>query len=180
MIIQNKSVTLFGDNPNNGPATVSLVTVAANSWSPYYRLPWSDIPSTRHQSCNLAFTINADCRVDFDVYDRKVSNPKLLDLIFDLKKKGIVKKITCVYEYGEKGKKHGKLHYHGIAQMVPSKEQNNREIFEKAILKVFNKNLNVRHRTLHTKLFKTVEDRTRYLKYMSKEEHNKKKCLISI
>ena len=173
MIKKECKITLFGDNPGVAFWTLGDRTPKLSE-RPYYRVPWSDIPDQRLQACNLAFTLNADCRVDFDVYDRKISNPILINLIMELKKKGIVKKITCVYEYGEKGKLHGKLHYHGIASV------NDREAFEKEILKKFNKNLNVKHRTLHTKLFKAVVDRERYIKYMKKEEQNKKKCLISI
>lgn len=91
-----------------------------------------------------------------------------------MKLEGILNKITLVYEYGERGKKHGKLHYHGLVKV------SDRNTFEMKLLKVFNKNLNIRHRTLCTKLFQTVEDRTRYIKYLKKEKHNKEKCLLSI
>ena len=173
MIKTNCKITLFGDNIGAAYCTLGDSTPKFSD-RPYYRVPWSDIPSKRLQACNLAFTLNADCRVDFDVYDRKISNPKLINLLLELKKKDIVKKITCVYEYGEKGKLHGKLHYHGIASV------NDRETFEKAILQTFNKRSDVKHRTLHTKLFKAVVDRDRYLNYMKKEEQNKKKCLFTI
>lgn len=99
MIKTKCNITLFG--PNNGQAFCTLGDRTPKiPWKPYYRIPWTDIPDTRLQACNLAFTLNADCRVDFDVYDRKISNPKLLNLFWELKKNNILKKITCVYEYG--------------------------------------------------------------------------------
>ena len=161
--------------PCNGPILYLGDSIGKKLWyQPFYRIPWDDIPAKRLAGCNMAFTLNGDCRVEFDVYDRKVSNSKLFDVLHLLKNKNILEKITLVYEYGEKGKEHGKLHYHGIVKVT------DRQTFEKEILKVFNKNLNVRHRTLQTKLFKTCEDRERYVKYMKKESQNKKKCLLSI
>lgn len=149
-------------------------------WTPYYRVPWLNITDKDLQSCNLSFNLNPDMRVDFDCKDRLVTNPMLMQVFWDLKCDAIVKKIICVYEYGKQGKQHGKLHFHGICQLQTSPGGQARQIFEKNLLKVFGKRSQCHHRTLVTKLFKTVEDRSRYVTYMKKETQNKKKTLCFI
>lgn len=174
MIKTKCSTILFGENPEKRQCFLpSLVTGNTPQWyRPYYRLKWADILDSSLEACNLSFTLNADRRCDFDVYDRKVSNKVLFETLNHLKSKGVLQKITAVYEYGTKEDK--KLHYHGIVKVT------DREKFENEILKVFNRNLAVKHRTLHTKLLRTVRDRSRYIKYMKKDKHNKEKCLISL
>lgn len=188
MLISDTPVTLDLSKPNK-PHSVEAFCILGDRtpkkwYKPYYRKKWlfyeDPFYQKRYGACNIAFTLNADCRVDFDVYDKTISNQKLFDTIDNLIKKDVLQKITCVYEYGKGGKEAGKLHYHGIIKCVSSSEKNNREIFEKEILKVFNKNLNLKHRTLHTKILKTVHDRHRYITYMKKEQQNYYKSLLSI
>lgn len=177
MKVIDKTITLdFNKSgPPVGPILFLGDSIGKIQWyRPFYRIPWDSIPRKRLTGCNMAFTLNGDCRVDFDVYDKKISNTKLFEILHQLKNNNILEKITLVYEYGEKGKAHGKLHYHGIVKVT------DRQTFEKEILKVFNKNLKVAHRTLNTKLFKTPTDRERYIKYMKKENQNKIKCLLSL
>lgn len=147
-----------------------------------YRYPWKDIQKRETNQCSLAFTLNPDVRVDFDVRDKKVVFPLLLDIFKKLKENSVCKKIISNYEYGEKGKEHGKLHFHGIVQFDKPSEtkRTNREIFEKELLKVFNKRSNVSDRTLHTKLLRTQDDKDRYLKYLQKEQQCKIKTLCYV
>jgi hypothetical protein len=142
-------------------------------WKPFYRIPWSDITPKKLTACNIIFTLNPDIRVDFDCKDRKICNAKFLSQCIELKNKGMLTHMTAVYEYGEKGKEHGKLHYHGIVKVA------DRSLWEKEVLSIFNKRSQVSHRTLNTTLIKSTDDRDRYLKYMKKEAQNKVKTLIS-
>jgi hypothetical protein len=178
MEIMECKITLFGDKTNAlKPETGLGIRYLGDSipkipWRPFYRIPWEDISDKTARSCNLIFTLNPDMRVDFDCKDRKICNPKFMDLLHKMKMDGLLTHIVAIYEYGERGKSHGKLHYHGIAKVA------DRSKFEAELLKMFNKRSQVKHRTLHTKLVRTVADHDRYYKYMKKENQNKVKCLI--
>lgn len=148
-----------------------------------YRVPWDNISKKELNSMNLAFTLCPDIRVDFDCKDKSVCVPKLIDLLIELKNNNVLNKIISNYEYGEKGKEYGKLHFHGMVLLSPgdaSGKLNNREKFEKALLKVFNKRSQLRDKTLHTKLLRKQEDRDRYHAYLKKEQQCKIKSLVYI
>lgn len=173
-------ITLFGDS--NKPTNIrSLLTLGDSKlkipWSPFLNVRWEDISMKMQQGCNLAGTLNPDIRVDFDVFSDTCKD-KLLQVIWKLKSDNILKKIILVKEYGQtkdgktKTQKEGKLHFHFMCKV------SDRQVFEKALLKIFNKRCQLSHRTLQTKLFRTVEDRSRYYNYLKKEEHNTKQCLL--
>lgn len=189
MIKKECKIILFGNNKNtiemtkNAGPPKRLLSLGdssrPNPWTPYLGIPWKEISDKSIQGCNMAFTLNPDIRVDFDVYG-KVCIDKLLEVVWKLKCDNILKKIICVNEYGQnkdkstKSPEDGKLHFHGFVKVT------NRQTFEKAMLKTFNKRCQLSHRTLQTKLFRQVEDRTRYYNYMKKEQQNQDKCLIAM
>lgn len=179
----------FGNNPiktYSNRAVLSLGdSTATVPWkTSNFRCPWELIPEKVVKGCNFFFTINPDPHVDWYTHDsdKKTIIPKFLLLLQELKDKGIIINSVSVYEYGKFGKRHGKLHFHGIIKTKRRQE------FEAEVLKVFNKRSNLRHCTVDTKTIKSVADRNRILNYMhtsktkkgkiySAEQQNKIKCL---
>jgi len=186
MIKSNCSIILFGDSNSNKntiesrrPILLLGDSIGKIPWTPYLNVPWKEISDKKQQGCNMAFTLNPDVRVDFDVYTQTCVD-KLCEIIWKMKCENLVKKIILVKEYGQnkdkttKTEETGKLHFHGYVSV------SNRQNFEKTLLKTFNKRCQLSHRTLQTKLFRKVEDRTRYHTYMQKEVHNKECALLVI
>jgi len=136
-----------------------------------HRMPWELIVPKHYKGMNFFFTINPDPDLDFYENKKKFLIPKVLILLDKLKDEGLVKKSIVIYEWGKFGKKHGKLHFHGMLQT-----KDKQSCIDK-INKIFNKKHNCRHRTTRFNHIKTVADRNRMVKYMQKEQHNKLKCL---
>lgn len=137
-----------------------------------YRMPWLMIPEKHLKGLNFSFNLNMDEHINDYENTRKWQIPKVLLFLEKLKADKIIYKYLIVYEYGKYGKKHGKIHFHGLVKTL------DREEFEKQTLKVFNKRTNCTHRTLTTKHIKDPEHRATYLNYIKKEQHNKIKCLM--
>lgn len=183
MIKKECSIVLFGDckSPNNSFLTLPLGDRGKKQkpYGQYVNIPWDEISDKKQQGCNMAFTLNADVRVDFDIYGQECVD-KCLEVMWGLKCKDILKKIIFVKEYGQnkdgstKTEETGKLHFHGMCKVT------DRQVFEKTLLRTFNKRCQLSHRTLHTKLFRQVEDRSRFYTYLQKEAHNKDTCLMVI
>lgn len=139
---------------------------------PHHRSPWDKIPDTHYKGMNFTFNINPDPDIEGYENTKKFLIPKVLLLLEKLMADKIINKYIIVYEWGKYGKKHGKLHFHGVIK-TQKRDQFNEEVY-----KEFNKKTNCRHRTLTTKHFKDVGHRDTYLKYMKKETQNKIKCLM--
>ena len=63
---------------------------------------------------NYHITINPDPLNSHEnnVYDKKLMFKMFRQFLYELKQKKLYKNIISVYEYGAKGKKYGKLHFH--------------------------------------------------------------------
>lgn len=136
-----------------------------------YRMPWNLIPEAHYRGLNFSFNLNMDAHIKDYQNSKKWQIPKVLLFLEKLKMDKIIYKYIIVYEYGKYGKKHGKIHYHGLVKT------HKRDEFETEVLKTFNKRTQCSHNTLTTKHIKDPEHRATYLKYIKKEQHNKIKCL---
>lgn len=136
-----------------------------------FRCPWAHIADSHYRGMNFNFTLNPDPNIDYFENTKKFLIPLVLKTFEKLKHDGLINKLIIVYEWGEYGKKHGKLHFHGLFKSKKRSEVIN------ALLKVFNKRQNLKHRTLRVNHLVKTEDRGRALKYLKKEQHNKLKCL---
>ncbi len=137
------------------------------------RTPWDMIPEKLLSGMNFFFTLNPDPNVEWYTTDtdKKVIITKFLTCIQELKIRHTINKSISVYEYGQYGAKHGKLHFHGFLKTT------DRQLVEKEFARVFNERSNIVHRTINTKHIKSVQDRDQMLAYMKKEQQNKLKCL---
>ena len=158
---------------SNGVLTLGNSTPSQPWNTTNVRTPWDKIPEKLLQGMNFFFTINPDpnCEWYTTDCDKKVIVTKFLTLIEQLKNRHIINKSISIYEYGQYGAKHGKLHFHGFLKTT------DRQTVEKEIAKIFNNRSNIVHRTINTKVIKSVQDRDQMLNYMKKEQQNKIKCL---
>ena len=158
---------------SNGVLTLGNST-PSTPWIPQnVRIPWDKLPDNLLPGMNFFITINPDpnCEWYTTDCDKKVIVTKFLTVIQELKFQNIINKSLAIYEYGQYGAKHGKLHFH---LFIKTKD---RETFEKEIAKTFNNRSNIVHRTVNSKHIKSVQDRDQMLNYMKKEQQNKIKCL---
>lgn len=166
----------FSGNTKKKPLVLLLPLVDSSTSIPWktmnYRTPWEIIPEKYYKGLNFNFTLNPDPNIDYYENTKKWLIPKVLTLIKKLKDDGIIKKLILVYEWGTYGKKHGKLHFHGLIQT------NNKVLVQTEMLREFNKRSNVKHRTLQINHLPTIKDRARAIKYLKKEQQNKLKCLF--
>lgn len=136
-----------------------------------YRSPWSLVPESHLKGMNFLWTLNVDPAVEGYENTKKRQIPALLLFLDKIKRHMLINKSVVVYEWGNKGKSHGKLHFHGM--LKTSKKDQVVDEF----IKEFNSRLAIRHRTFHIKHVKSVADRDRYINYMKKEQQNKNKLL---
>ena len=136
------------------------------------RRAWDVVPQKSLRG-NFFMTLNPDPNCDWYTTnnDKKTIVTKFLTAIEKLKASRILLSSVFVYEYGDKGKKDGKIHFHGIIKTE------DKDAITNAILKEFNQRSNAKHRTLNLKVIKKVSDRENMINYMKKECQNKKKCL---
>lgn len=139
---------------------------------PNYRSPWKTIPEGHLKGLNFSFNLNMDTNIADYENTKKWQIPRVLLFLEKLKADHIINKYLIVYEWGEYGKKNGKLHYHGL---IKTKYRNE---FVTLMCKEYNKNTNAKHRTITTKHIKDVNHRETYLKYIKKDTQNKIKCLM--
>lgn len=164
--------TYSNDSKPKGHTSSLVDSMPSSPWKTIrHRMPWDLIGLKHYKGMNFFFTINPDPSIDFYENKKLFLVPKILILLEKLKDEGLVKKSIIVYEWGKFGKKHGKLHFHGMLQT-----KDKQACIDK-INKIFNKKTNCRHRTTRLDHIKTVVDRNRMIKYMQKEQHNKLKCL---
>lgn len=134
-------------------------------------MPWNLLPDKLIKGMNFFITVNPDPDIDYYENTKSFLIPKMLNLLDKLKSERLILKSIIVYEWGKSGAKHGKLHFHGFIKTK------NRQEVEKEFNAVFNKKVNLRHRTTNIKHIKSVLDRDRMIKYCKKEQQNKLKCL---
>lgn len=172
---KNPLIVMFG-NPTIGNSTdipqgraITLVdSTPSTPWkTTRYKSKWLDIPNNVLKGMNFFFTLNPDDNIDYYENTKKWLVPKVLLLFDELKGIGLIKKSIIVYETGKKGK----IHFHGF---LKTKE---RHIVYDKICELFNKRKNLRHRTLQMDHIRTVQDRTKMIKYCQKEQHNQDKIL---
>ena len=104
MIKKECRIILFGGNNKNTIEMTKkeipprrLLSLGDSSlkkpWTPYLNVPWNEISERCKQGCNMAFTLNPDIRVDFDVFSQ-VCVDKFLDVLWKLKCDNILKKLS--------------------------------------------------------------------------------------
>ena len=168
----NNSSIVF-DNNNNPLRHYTLGNSAENPpWKlPSFRSKWERIPAPHIKGMNFFFTLNIDTNVAWYKNNKVVQIPRVLNLMSKLKRQLLISKYVIIYEWGEKGKQCGKLHYHGF---IKTKKKN--EVLD-LFKKEFSANLRTAHRAIHLNHIKSVDDRSRMLNYLKKENQNKEKCL---
>jgi len=154
-----------------------------------WRIPWSNIDHNKVLDMNYSITINPDPNLSWldDTRDRKLLNSKLRETLRICKINKLYKDIIVIYEYGKKGKRYGKLHYH---LLVNSKKIN---LFCEEFIKTFGTTKKRWKLTVVKKLIKSdygipiefkidnliTQKKYIYETYFRKEVHNKIKCLYS-
>lgn len=157
-----------------GLAALSLGNSAANPpWKQVnFRSPWSTIPEAHLKGMNFFFTLNIDPSVEWYKNDKKQQIPRVLLFLEKMKCDHLLSKYVIIYEWGEKGKKFGKLHFHGFLKTTQ------KDSLLDEFYKEFNCKVNVRHRTISLSVNKSVRDRENRIRYLKKEQQNKIKCLM--
>lgn len=174
----NNSRTKTYSNDNKSFPLAASTSTLVDSTSPnpwfkdHYRSPWNSFEGSHLKGMNFFLTINPDPDIDYYNNSKKFLIPLMLKTLEKLKSSELINKYCIVYEWGQFGKKHGKLHFHGFI-----KTKKRHEVY-KELNKVFNKKTNCAHRTTRIDYIKTLEDRSRFLNYCKKEQQNKLKCLI--
>lgn len=160
-----------------------------------WRRPWEDLNMDELYNMNYHITINPDPlnQLNNDVYAKKLMFKIFRQFLLELKNNKYYKNIISVYEYGPKGKKYGKLHFH-----ILFKTHACNKIKETAI-KYFGSTKQSRHKTTvvvkritidkllqsdqytDEEKLQNFKDQCNFLlnKYFKKETHNKVKCLYS-
>ena len=136
-----------------------------------FRCPWDEVEDSHLKGMNFFFTLNIDPSVEWYENTKKCQIPRVLNFFDELKYKSIINRFIIVYEWGKKGKSHGKLHYHGFIKTIHKDE------FINEVKKTFNKQTNALHRTIQVSVNKSVKDRENRIQYLRKEQQNKIKCL---
>lgn len=168
---------------------LSNSTPATCPFKERWRIPWDNIDHNKVLDMNYSITINPDPNLQWldDTRDRKLLNTRFRETLRICKNKNLYKDIIVVYEYGKKGKRYGKLHYH---LLVNSKKIN---LFCDEFLKTFGTTKKRWKLTVVKKLIKpdygipdefkhinlNVQKKYIFETYFRKETHNKLKCLYS-
>ena len=157
-----------------GLAALTLGNSAANPpWKQdNFRSPWSSIPDSHLKGMNFFFTLNIDPSIDNYENTKKFQIPKVLLFLEKMKCDKLISRYIIIYEWGQSGKKHGKLHFHGFIKTIQKNE-----LLEE-FYKEFNCKTNARHRTINLSCNKSVRDRENRITYLKKEQQNKIKCLM--
>lgn len=155
-----------------------------------WRLPWDMIDENELYNMNYHITIAPDPIHEQDFYNRKIANKVFRRFLDELKRKGLYKNIICVYEYGDRGKKYGKLHWHCLFNtkncreiedisnyyFATSKKRSKTTTFVKKIR--IDKNFVDRSNKDKVANYRLQVDKL-YRSYFRKETQNKKKCLYT-
>lgn len=177
-ITQKESDTLqqnlwLWDTPNKAPET--LGTGAKNPLDPSKKAPgpwqkinpfWLSINPTWYAGLNFTFTLNPDPKID-DYNNVNIMTTKLISCLYN---NDSLQKAVLVHERGKGG---AKLHYHGLIHTT------DRAAFTQSLLKVFNINTKVSHRTLVTKRCPGPCYRNQYLTYMKKDSPERAHYIFS-
>lgn len=155
-----------------------------------WRLPWDMFDETNLYKMNYHVTISPDPIHQDPFYQKKYAHMVLRLFLDELKKNGLYKNIIVVYEYGPRGKKYGKLHWHMLmrthkirkveetanAYFATSKK---RSKFTTVIKRItIDKNYAARSDQDKVDNYRLQVD-TIFRNYFRKETHNKKKCLYT-
>lgn len=136
-----------------------------------YRSPWENIEEKHLKGMNFFFTLNIDPSVEWYENTKKRQIPRVLLFFEKMKRYQLISRYVIIYEWGKKGKSHGKLHYHGFIKT------NYKNELLAEFGKEFNKKTNAMHRTIQLSVNKSVQDRDNRIAYLKKEQQNKIKCL---
>lgn len=163
-------------------------------FKPGWRRPWDDIDMSALYEMNYHITINPDPmnQLSKDVYDKKVMFTIFRQFLEECKKNKYYKNIICVYEYGAKGKRYGKLHFHclfkthccnkikEIACKYFGSSKKNRHITTVVVKRITIDKVSGDIRSDQEKV-DNYKEQVDYImhKYMKKETQNKVKCLYS-
>lgn len=160
-----------------------------------WRVPWDMVnmeslfKPPKNGRCRLYHvTINPDPKVQWMTHcnDRKLHNEKFRELLKISKINNLYTKIICVYEYG-KGKKYGKMHWHLLLEtdVINKFCEAACKIFGTATKRwrntVVRKPITCDNNTPDAEKLSNWRHNVRYImtQYMTKETHNKDKCLFS-
>lgn len=158
-----------------------------------WRCPWSEIDKQNKYLFNFHITINPDPKCEWitNCQDRKLHNEKLREFIMKIKNRGLFKYILCIYEYGTKGKSHGKLHYHILFKTHASnairKEANiifgtsKNRCYMTTIVKPIRVDKKLSLEATPEQKLTNYKNQIDYIinTYFRKETHNKIKCLFT-
>jgi len=136
-----------------------------------FRSPWDSIEDSHMKGMNFFFTLNIDPSIEWYENTKKCQIPRVLLFFEKMKMQQLISRYVIIYEWGEKGRSHGKLHYHGFIKTIRKEE-----LIEE-FRKEFNKKTNALHRTIQLSVNKSVKDRENRIRYLRKESQNKIKCL---
>lgn len=183
--IANSNTRKFFNRKNNRPKI--------NYFKEGWRCPWSEIDMKNRYYFNYHITVNPDPKCDWmtNCQDRKLHNDKLREFVLKIKSKGLFKYILVIYEYGNKGKSCGKLHYHILfkthASAAIAKEANqifgttNKRCEFTTIVKKIKIDNKLSKDATPTEKIQNYNEQIDYLidKYFRKETQNKVKCLFT-
>ncbi|WP_168169805.1 hypothetical protein [Candidatus Izimaplasma sp. ZiA1] len=155
-----------------------------------WRLPWDMINLDNLYKMNYHVTISPDPLHSEDFYDRKYANKVFRQFLNELKKNNLYSNIISVYEYGPRGKKYGKLHWHILfrTSKVRKIETISNTFFGTTPKRCKATTVVKRIRIDKNYVARSDKDKiANYHKqvefimnnYMKKEQHNKHKCLYT-
>lgn len=156
--------------PAQASGVFPWVNAAHHMNDPNIRRPWKDFQyiDTKGTVGEYSITLNPDTAIE-DYNNKKKMIPIL---ILFLKNNPYVQRHVVVYEWGERGMSHGKLHFHMLVKVSSIED------FKKTLIPVFNVRRKYESRTFFCKKVKDKVHRETMLKYMKKEVQNRKKCLF--
>lgn len=155
-----------------------------------WRLPWDMINLENLYKMNYHVTISPDPLHSEDFYDRKYANKVFRQFLNELKKNKLYSQIISVYEYGPRGKKYGKLHWHILfrTNKVRKIEKISNTYFGTSPKRCKATTVVKRIRIDKNYVARSDIDKIANYKkqvefimnnYMKKEQHNKQKCLYT-
>lgn len=175
--------------PKNG---FSMLDKKVNScqFKENWRLPWDMLDRKNLYKMKYHVTISPDPIHESDFYNRKFAHKILRQFLEEIKKKGLFKNIIIVYEYGKRGKKYGKLHWHMLFETnkIRKIEEISNSYFATSKKRSRNTTVVKRIRIDKNMIDKSDESKVEnyqrqidYImsEYMQKETQNKIKCLYT-
>jgi len=160
--------------PKNGIAK-NLKEVMKAQMVSRSNIPWKLIDDHLHKKvvkgCNILFTLSPDPLIPMDIDDHPMMLVRFKLIFQKMFINGLIDKVIYVHEFGKYEHKH--LHLHGMIKTTRLQD------VKKHLIKIFNTRPHIAHRTLHTKQFRSVIDRERWITYMQKTEQHKPDKIIT-